>query len=219
MRKFVGTIGCMLLCLALPVLAQQEGARDILRRAADTFLREGGVYVSFSLRSSEGLSSGTLRLKGEKFVLEAGGMTTWFDGHTQWTYLPSSDEVNISEPTDEELQTLNPYAWLYLYDREYDLQSLPAETSGQYKIEMSARSAGEQVERLVLWLDKSGLHPVKFSLTLAGNVEPTLITVRDYRTRQPYTDAMFVRTRQPYTDAMFVFDPGEYPTAEVIDLR
>ena len=207
MRKFVGTIGCMLLCLALPVLAQQEGARDILRRAADTFLREGGVYVSFSLRSSEGLSSGTLRLKGEKFVLEAGGMTTWFDGHTQWTYLPSSDEVNISEPTDEELQTLNPYAWLYLYDREYDLQSLPAETSGQYKIEMSARSAGVQVERLVLWLDKSGLHPVKFSLTLAGNVEPTLITVRDYR------------TRQPYTDAMFVFDPGEYPTAEVIDLR
>ena len=207
MRKFVGTIGCMLLCLALPVLAQQEGARDILRRAADTFLREGGVYVSFSLRSSEGLSSGTLRLKGEKFVLEAGGMTTWFDGHTQWTYLPSSDEVNISEPTDEELQTLNPYAWLYLYDREYDLQSLPSETSGQYKIEMSARSAGEQVERLVLWLDKSGLHPVKFSLTLAGNVEPTLITVRDYR------------TRQPYTDAMFVFDPGEYPTAEVIDLR
>ena len=207
MRKFVGTIGCMLLCLALPVLAQQEGARDILRRAADTFLREGGVYVSFSLRSSEGLSSGTLRLKGEKFVLEAGGMTTWFDGHTQWTYLPSSDEVNISEPTDEELQTLNPYAWLYLYDREYDLQSLPAETSGQYKIEMSARSAGEQVERLVLWLDKSGLHPVKFSLTLAGNVEPTLITVRDYR------------TRQPHTDAMFVFDPGEYPTAEVIDLR
>ena len=207
MRKFVGTIGCMLLCLALPVLAQQEGARDILRRAADTFLREGGVYVSFSLRSSEGLSSGTLRLKGEKFVLEAGGMTTWFDGHTQWTYLPSSDEVNISEPTDEELQTLNPYAWLYLYDREYDLQSLPAETSGQYKIEMSARSAGEQVERLVLWLDKSGLHPVKFSLTLAGNVEPTLITVRDYR------------TRQPYADAMFVFDPGEYPTAEVIDLR
>ena len=207
MRKFVGTIGCMLLCLALPVLAQQEGARDILHRAADTFLREGGVYVSFSLRSSEGLSSGTLRLKGEKFVLEAGGMTTWFDGHTQWTYLPSSDEVNISEPTDEELQTLNPYAWLYLYDREYDLKSLPAETSGQYKIEMSARSAGEQVERLVLWLDKSGLHPVKFSLTLAGNVEPTLITVRDYR------------TRQPYTDAMFVFDPGEYPTAEVIDLR
>lgn len=190
----------------MPVSAQNN-ARGILQRAAETFRRSGGVSASFAIHSSEGNSTGIIRLKGEKFVLEAGGMTTWFDGRTQWTYLPSSDEVNISEPTDEELQTLNPYAWLYLYDKGYDLQTLPAETSDIYKVKMSARSAEAQVEQLVLWLDKSSLHPMKFSITLAGNVEPTLITVRDYR------------TRQAYTDAMFVFDPAEYPTAEVIDLR
>ena len=207
MRKLIGFIGLWwALCLAMPVSAQNN-ARGILQRAAETFRRSGGVSASFAIHSSEGNSTGTIRLKGEKFVLEAGGMTTWFDGRTQWTYLPSSDEVNISEPTDEELQTLNPYAWLYLYDKDYDLQTLPAETSDIYKVKMSARSAEAQVEQLVLWLDKSSLHPMKFSITLAGNVEPTLITVRDYR------------TRQAYTDAMFVFDPAEYPTAEVIDLR
>ena len=207
MRKLIGFIGLWwALCLAMPVSAQNN-ARGILQRAAETFRRSGGVSASFAIHSSEGNSTGIIRLKGEKFVLEAGGMTTWFDGRTQWTYLPSSDEVNISEPTDEELQTLNPYAWLYLYDNGYDLQILPAETSDIYKVKMSARSAEAQVEQLVLWLDKSSLHPMKFSITLAGNVEPTLITVRDYR------------TRQAYTDAMFVFDPAEYPTAEVIDLR
>ena len=207
MRKLIGFIGLWwALCLAMPVSAQNN-ARGILQRAAETFRRSGGVSASFAIHSSEGNSTGIIRLKGEKFVLEAGGMTTWFDGRTQWTYLPSSDEVNISEPTDEELQTLNPYAWLYLYDKGYDLQILPAETSDIYKVKMSARSAEAQVEQLVLWLDKSSLHPMKFSITLAGNVEPTLITVRDYR------------TRQAYTDAMFVFDPAEYPTAEVIDLR
>ncbi len=207
MRKLIGFIGLWwALCLAMPVSAQNN-ARGILQRAAETFRRSGGVSASFAIHSSEGNSTGIIRLKGEKFVLEAGGMTTWFDGRTQWTYLPSSDEVNISEPTDEELQTLNPYAWLYLYDKGYDLQTLPAETSDIYKVKMSARSAEAQVEQLVLWLDKSSLHPMKFSITLAGNVEPTLITVRDYR------------TRQAYTDAMFVFDPAEYPMAEVIDLR
>ncbi|HIZ34040.1 MAG TPA: hypothetical protein H9814_11005 [Candidatus Bacteroides merdigallinarum] len=207
MRKLIGFIGLWwALCLAMPVSAQNN-ARGILQRAAETFRRSGGVSASFAIHSSEGNSTGIIRLKGEKFVLEAGGMTTWFDGRTQWTYLPSSDEVNISEPTDEELQTLNPYAWLYLYDNGYDLQILPAETSDIYKVKMSARSAEAQVEQLVLWLDKSSLHPMKFSITLAGNVEPTLIIVRDYR------------TRQAYTDAMFVFDPAEYPTAEVIDLR
>ena len=194
------------LALAMPVAAQTS-ARDILQRAAETFRRSGGVSASFAIHSPEGNSTGFIRLKGEKFVLEAGGMTTWFDGHTQWTYLPESDEVNISVPTDEELQTLNPYAWLSLYDRGYDLKRLPAEASGQYRVEMVARSTEAQVERVVLWLDQSSLHPVKFSLTLSGSAEPVVITVRDYR------------TGQTYPDALFTFDPGDYPTAEVIDLR
>lgn len=194
------------LALAMPVVAQNS-ARDILQRAAETFRRSGGVSASFAIHSPEGNSTGFIRLKGEKFVLEAGGMTTWFDGHTQWTYLPESDEVNISIPTDEELQTLNPYAWLSLYDRGYDVKLLPAESAGQYKIEMVARSTEAQVSRVVLWLERSALQPVKFALTLSGSVEPTVITVRDYR------------TRLAYTDALFVFDPREYPTAEVIDLR
>ena len=208
MKKLYGWIGFLwMLGWLMPACAQDGGARDILRRAADAFRRSGGVSASFSVRSPEGNSTGTIRLKGEKFVLEAGGMTTWFDGHTQWTYLPESDEVNISEPTDEELQTLNPYAWLSLYDRGYDLKLLPADASDIYKVEMVARSPEAQVSRLVLWLDKSGLQPVKFSLTLAGSVEPTEITVGNYR------------TGQTYADAMFAFNPREYPTAEVIDLR
>ena len=152
------------LALAMPVVAQNS-ARDILQRAAETFRRSGGVSASFAIHSPEGNSTGFIRLKGEKFVLEAGGMTTWFDGHTQWTYLPESDEVNISVPTDEELQTLNPYAWLSLYDRGYDVKLLPAESAGQYKIEMVARSTEAQVSRVVLWLERSALQPVKFALT------------------------------------------------------
>ena len=208
MKKLYGWIGLLwMLGWLMPACAQDGGARDILRRAADAFRRSGGVSASFSVRSPEGNSTGVIRLRGEKFVLEAGGMTTWFDGHTQWTYLSESDEVNISEPTDEELQTLNPYAWLSLYDRGYDLKLLPADASDIYKVEMVARSPEAQVSRLVLWLDKSGLQPVKFSLTLAGSVEPTEITVGNYR------------TGQTYADAMFAFNPREYPTAEVIDLR
>ena len=202
--------GAMLLLWAfccLPIWAQADGARDILRRTADAFRRAGGIRADFVVRSPEGDASGTIRLKGEKFVLEAGGMTTWFDGRTQWTYLPSSDEVNISEPTEAELQTLNPYAWLALYDRGYDLKLLPSDASGPYKVEMLSRSPEAQVSRLVLWLDKSGLQPVKFSLNLAGSVEPTVITVSDYR------------AGQTYPDAMFTFNPREYPTAEVVDLR
>ena len=61
-------------------------------------------------------------MKGDKFLLETEGVTTWFDGRTQWSYLASSDEVNVSEPTLEELQSINPYSWLSLYKQDYKLK-------------------------------------------------------------------------------------------------
>lgn len=83
------------------------------------FSQGGGIRAGFTVSASTGSSSGSICLKGDKFVLEAGGVTTWFDGHTQWSYLVSSDEVNVSEPTADELQSLNPYAWLSLYRNGY----------------------------------------------------------------------------------------------------
>lgn len=53
-----------------------------------------------------GQSAGVIELKGEKFVLKTDDGITWFDGKTQWSYLRSSDEVNISNPTGTELQAL-----------------------------------------------------------------------------------------------------------------
>lgn len=199
----------MLLALvcAAPVQARPDDARDILRRTADAFRRAGGVEVSFSVRSPEGFSEGNIRLKGEKFVLDAGGVVTWFDGRTQWTYLSSSDEVNISEPTREELQGINPYAWLSLYDHGYALKQLSGADTGVYDIEMTATSPEAQIGKLEVRIDKSTLRPVRISLTLTGSTEATVITVHHYR------------TGQSWPDSFFTFDRKDYPTAEVIDLR
>ena len=77
------------------------GCQRYTYRAADAFRREGGVKITFSVRAPEGNTNGSIRLKGDKFLLETEGVTTWFDGRTQWSYLASSDEVNVSEPTPE----------------------------------------------------------------------------------------------------------------------
>ena len=76
-----------MLFLTIPMVAQQPDARDILDRAADAFRREGGVKITFSVRAPEGNTNGSIRLKGDKFLLETEGVTTWFDGRTQWSYL------------------------------------------------------------------------------------------------------------------------------------
>ena len=95
-------------CLSTGVFAQKDKqAREVLDKTAAAMKNAGGIRAVFG-----GTSNGTLLLKGEQFYLNSGGVQSWFDGKTQWSYLESSGEVNISSPTPEELQGINPYSLL-----------------------------------------------------------------------------------------------------------
>ena len=45
--------------------------------------------------------------------------SVWFDGKTQWTYVKGNDEVNVSNPTESELASINPYHFIYMYQNGY----------------------------------------------------------------------------------------------------
>lgn len=199
-------------CLALPVAAQQPDARNILDRAADVFRKEGEVKVAFSVSAPEGNSKGTIRLKGDKFLLETEGVTTWFDGRTQWSYLASGNEVNVSEPTPEELQGINPYAWLALYKRDYKLEVAKTGNASDnnntaYKVVMTAIKRSQDIQRVVLYIEKSAFRPLKLSMVRRGSKEAVTVSVNS------------CQTGKDYADSLFVFDKKAYPTAEIIDLR
>ena len=86
-------IGFVALLLLLPLALQaQLGAKKILDRTAEAFRRAGGVEATFSLTGGQGAAQGTICLQGEKFRLESGGITTWFDGTTQWSYVAANEE-------------------------------------------------------------------------------------------------------------------------------
>ena len=119
MRKYIFSV--LIALLSLPVIAQQQQsqAKAVLDKTAEAFRKAGGVKADFIIKSVtnglvEGSESGTIQLKGEKFVLKASEVITWFDGKTQWSYVVRNDEVNVSNPTQEELQQINPYTFLYI---------------------------------------------------------------------------------------------------------
>lgn len=198
-----------MLAFALPVVAQQTDAKEILDRTAETFRKAGGVKISFTVRTSEGSSTGTIRLKGDKFLLEGDGVTTWFDGHTQWSYLSSADEVNVSEPTPEDLQSINPYALLSLYEQGYKLKLGEVENprlKSLYKVVLTATERKKDLRCIILYVTKDTYRPVYVSMAQRGG-DVAVITINSYQ------------TGETYPDTLFVFDKKAYPTAELIDLR
>lgn len=198
-----------MLCLALPILAQQPDAKDIMERTAEAFRNAGGIKAAFTVRSPQGTSNGAICLKGEKFLLETEGMTTWFDGKTQWTYVESNDEVNISEPTLEELQSINPYALLYMYKQGYKLKLGKLnndQDKSTYKVVLTSTDRKQDLQCIILYVAKKTLRPLRVSMA-QRNGDTVVIIINSYQ------------TGQTYPDSLFVFDKKAYPAAEVIDLR
>lgn len=196
---------------ALPLMAQAEEAEAILDRTAEAYRKAGGIEINFTARAAGTVpQSGVLRLKGEKFLLELFDGKTWFNGHTQWTYVEATNEVTITEPTPEELKDINPYAWLTLHKRGYKATLVSDATEKDvYKILLTPkeRKQGETQLCMTLCIKRGSYTLARVVSDFAGEPPTLEITVDSYK------------TNQPYDDSTFEFTKSYVPSSEFIDLR
>lgn len=190
--------------LALTALYAGEDARakSILDKTASAYKQAGGVSIYFG-----GTQQGTLALKGNCFYLECGGVKSWFDGTTQWSYVEQNEEVTISTPSPEELQSINPYALINSYAELFHYRY-----AGKHTIK------GKTGNEIILTPRQKG-DIQSVSLVLSDAYHPLYITIKLENGQTQEFRILDYQTHQPYTDATFRFDPKKYPQAEVIDMR
>lgn len=192
----------------------QADAKSVLDKASAAFAKNNGVKADFKLQISSqgrtnGQTSGTIRIKGNKFVMEAPEGTTWFNGTTQWSYLTATEEVNISNPSEEELQSINPYLLLSTYKKGFTYQLGSTQTyQGKqvYEVLLMPVNKKSDIASITLYIQKSTYQPLYIELRQTNN-SLSKITVTGYS------------VKQDFPDKLFSFDKKEYPDAEEIDLR
>lgn len=114
--------------------------RGALDRAAAAYESSNGLKASFAANirhEKQGVSEsfeGTIQMKGDKFVLITPDTRTWYDGTTQWTYVVRTDEVNLSNPTGDELEFTNPMTLLRSYKKGFTLSYIGQSTSDNGKM-------------------------------------------------------------------------------------
>jgi outer membrane lipoprotein-sorting protein len=189
-------------------------ALTVLNKAAENYAKSGGVKANFSIKlfakggASKDNFTGTIRLKGQRFKIESGDMTTWFDGSNQWVYLESSNEVNLSKPSSKDLLLMNPVNVFQLYKYGYSSKRLADKLFNgkkMYQIELKPTTT-DQIQNIVVGFDQSTYIPV--TLTISNRDKSrSVVSIGSYQ------------AGQTYSDALFSFQPKEFPDAEVIDLR
>lgn len=204
MKKLYTLAMGLLLMGASPILAQQDTqARQVLDKTIDTFRQSDGISLTFG-----GSQEGTLIMQGTAFYLDCGGIKSWFDGKTQWSYVEENEEVTISTPTPEELQSVNPYAVITSYRQHYHYRYQGSQTKGgktYYHIQLTPRTGNNDIRSVQLRIS-SDYHPAAITIQLS-NGESQQFIVRSYK------------TVKGMNTATFRFDSRKYPNAEIIDMR
>lgn len=98
------------------VYAQKLTEAETLINNFTNTVKTSAISSNFTFKISEKkpVNSQTFQgkfiLKGNQFYLEMSELKVWFNGKTQWSLVESNREVNITEPTQEELAQTNPVA-------------------------------------------------------------------------------------------------------------
>lgn len=131
-------------------------------------------------------------------------MTVWYDGKTQWTLLPQQGEVNISEPSNEELSQINPFILISNFKKNYNASTLQKNKT-THKILLKSKIANAQILKAEIAISANQL-PESVKLTLVNgqtiNIKISKITLA---------------SQLPLST--FRFPQQKYPKIEIVDLR
>ncbi len=145
MKKLRFLIPLLAIIAAITASAASPTASQLVDDAAARLRQAKSVVISFKATGKTPADSynGTFTLSGNKFAIDAPEAKVWYDGKTQWTWTAASGEVNITEPTVEEVAQVNPYSILSSlrsrYKARYQGQPLAADGSAH---SLDARPAG-----------------------------------------------------------------------------
>ena len=179
-----------------------QTAKSVLDKAAATVSVKEGLKANFKMTGTHGNTSGTVAVKGKKFYATTPQATIWFDGKTQWTYMKNNDEVNISTPTEAQLQAINPYNFINLYKKGY---KYTLNKGGKdYVVHLTAANANTKIKEMFVSVDKNNYHPTQVKM-LQGQ-KWIIFDITNLK-------------KEAIPESQFRFNSKDFPTAEVIDLR
>jgi len=214
-KRNILTIAVLLITLLAHSQQPSAEARTLLDKTYASFEASKGIRLTFRAAtlgndgSEQMAMSGTAFIKANKFRLETDQMDVWFDGTTQWVLMKEVDEVNISNPTGEEITAVSPLALLGIYRNGYTLTAPVGKNLNGKKVQMIRMVPAienKEYKEVEAAINQSSHTLVQVTLTLRNGTKQQ-IDISDYN------------ANHNFTDVEFRIDKSRYPNVEIIDLR
>ncbi len=215
MRKTL--LGILLLALALAPKAwaqsNSDKAKALLDKAASVYENAAGVEANFTITQLQGKqeqssTDGKILVSKGKAHVETDVALVWSDGTNLWTMQKGDTEVNLTTPTEEEKEGMNPYTYLRLYRQGYTCKTKKGSLSNGkqgHKIYMNTNDGSADIREAYIELDNSN----------------ALVRVSFRRGSDAWTRIVLggISLKDNVSPSSFTFPSSEYPGVEVVDMR
>ena len=185
----------------LSVTVYGQTAQSVLDTTSKK-LTGGGTYANFTAVVEGNNVWGNIAIKGQRFKITTGNAITWYDGKTQWTYIQSTNEVNISNPSAAQQQQINPYHFINLYKKGYS--SHLTKKGALYVITLKKTSGKGGITDAVIEINSKTYYPSHIKIKNEGKWNTFNISSIK---------------KVNYNTSHFRFPKKGFEGAEVIDLR
>ena len=188
------------------MIAVAQAPSAMLEKCIAAINASGGATASYSITTPDGTSKGTIAMQGNKFRVISPEAKCWYDGKTQWSWSPLTDEVNITTPSPDELQMTNPIAAARHFKANFNMKKAKAQTAKTYVIKLTPKAKKDAIKTLWLYFDEttSLLRTARFEMS---DKSVYIIKITNYK-------------HQSLPASTFTFDKSMVPAGtQVVDLR
>lgn len=201
----------IILLLMLSVVAVKVCAADnsqqIIEKVIGTYKAVGGLSAHYAITTDQGVTEGTITMQGEKFRMISNELRCWFDGKILWSYSPMSGEVNITEPTDEELQMVNPYSIISGFRSGFNARQVKSNTASNHEVELLPKTGSSDISSVRLTISRKTYLPVKIVFSLSDGTAVIIVLSN-------------IKGGEDYPASTFMYEKNLVPAGTpVVDLR
>jgi outer membrane lipoprotein-sorting protein len=208
---------CILLLgiLCFNLSAQNNKAKEVLDKvsAKNKEFKSIKAEFTFSMDNEEedihDESEGSIILMGDKYRLKVMGTDNYFDGTTLYSHMIDSEEVNITEPEEDEDGGLDPSKIFTIYESGFSYKYVKEESKGNvsyHVIDLFPKDTEKEFTHIRLRINKakSQIESLESVGKDGNNINIVLKSLTP---------------NLSFSASDFVFDQESHPDVEINDMR
>lgn len=173
-------------------------AEQIANKIITKYETSKSMQANINILTSNGDINGSIIMQGKCFTINTPDLKTWYDGKTQWSYSTQVEEVNITEPTDEELQTSNPYMAITAFKNKYKGSVIKSKVPSEYVVRFTPKTNDCEITEVTFSVNKTNWNITQITLTSSeGEKFTTKISNAIYGKKFPKSAFQFSKNAVP----------------------